>query len=425
MNCQTQDQETLLGGCRVLDLTAKYGYYCGKLLADLGADVIKIEPPGGDEGRRMGPFYHDVVHPETSLHWMYYNTSKRSITLNLETAEGVGLFKRLAEGADFVLESFRPGFMSSLDLGYDSLARAHEGVIVVSISPFGQTGPYSDFCSSDLVVWGMGGLMAYVGTEDRPVRIGVPQAAILGGLHAAAASMIAYYHRELTGKGQHVDVSMQEACIHSLYPAAESWYLNRQMTTRVETAGEFIRPAPHGPLRTRYIWPCKDGHVCMHLLGGANQGQAKSSTVITKWAIREGYALELKGYDWSRYDSSTITPEERLRLEEAIIPFLLTKTKEELYQAARSSGILLLPSYTVRELTESPQLAGRGFWVDVDYPAMGEAITYPGAFVAVSDCALQSPRPAPKIGEHNREVYQGEYGLSDGSMALLAHSGVI
>ncbi len=422
---EKDEKETLLGSYRVLDLTDEKGYFCGKILGDLGADVIKIEKPGGDSGRNIGPFYKDIIDPQKSLYWMYFNISKRGITLDIETTEGQEIFQKLAKTADFVIESFNPGYMDGLGLGYDDLSDINPRMIMTSITPFGQTGPYKDFKSSDIVVWAMGSSMALTGKADRPVRVGAPQGNILGGLHAAAGSMLANYHRELTGEGQHVDVSAQEACISTWVPGVEIWHLLKQIPPRAEVAGAFGRPEPYGIIKTRYIWPCKDGYICMHLLGGANVGQAKSSTALTKWAISEGMALELKDYDWSKYDGSKITQEERERLENMMIPFLLTKTKKELHEAAREKGILLLPSSDVKDVFESPQLAARQFWIEMDHPELGDTVTYPGASLQLSECPLQISRRAPIIGEHNDDVYEKELGFTKEKIAILKNSKVI
>ncbi len=418
-------EETLLGSYRVLDLTDEKGYYCGKILGDMGADVIKVEKPGGDPGRNIGPFYKDIVHPEKSLHWMFFNASKRGITLNIETIDGQEIFKNLVKTADFVIESFPPGHMDGLGLGYKTLSEVNPRIIMTSITPFGQTGPYKNFQSSDIVVWAMGSSMTYTGKANQPVRVSIPQGCMLGGLHASSGSMIAHYHREVSGEGQHVDVSMQQACISTLYPAAEIWHVLRMIMPREEVSGAFGRPAPMGVIKTRYIWSCKDGYVCMHLLGGANVGQAKSSTELTKWAVSEGMAMELKDYDWSKYDSSNITQPERERLENIIIPFLRTKTKDELYNAARERGILLLPSNRIDDVLESPQLAARQFWIELEHPEVGETITYPGAFLKLSECPLRTSRRAPLIGEHNDEIYGGELGFTKEKLAILKKAFVV
>ncbi|HEX7475461.1 MAG TPA: CoA transferase, partial [Dehalococcoidales bacterium] len=205
-----EERKCLLNSPRVLDLTDKNGFLCGKILADLGADVIKIEKPGGDQDRSMGPFYHHCLDPEKSLHWFAYNANKRGITLKIDSKDGQQILKRLASKADFIVESFAPGYLDELGLGYSDLCTINPRIVFTSITPFGQTGPYKDFKASDLEVMAMSGLMYITGRPDEaPLRISFPQSFLLAAAHAAAASMVAYFHRESTGCGQHVDVSAQ------------------------------------------------------------------------------------------------------------------------------------------------------------------------------------------------------------------------
>ena len=170
----TDNSAGMLDQYRILDLTDEKGLLCAKLLGDLGADVIKIERPGGDPARNVGPFYHDEPDPEKSLFWFAFNTSKRGIILDIETAEGQGAFKRLVASADFVIESFPPGYMDKLGLGYLALEKINPGIILVSITPFGQTGPYRDYKTSDIVAWAMGGQMYSWGDADRPPHSNKP-----------------------------------------------------------------------------------------------------------------------------------------------------------------------------------------------------------------------------------------------------------
>ena len=198
-----EKMEGMLSPYRVLDLTDEKGFLCGKLLGDLGADVIKVERPGGDPARSIGPFYHDEADPEKSLFWFAFNTSKRGITLDIETAEGQEVFKRLVESADFVIESFPPGYMDQLGLGYSALEEVNPGIIMVSITPFGQTGPYKDYKAPDIVAWAMGGSMYPFGNADRPpVRISHhSQAYLHASGEAAVGAMLALYYRSITGEG--------------------------------------------------------------------------------------------------------------------------------------------------------------------------------------------------------------------------------
>ena len=252
---KNQERATLLGGYRVLDLTTERGFLCGKILGDFGADVIKVEPPGGDPARNSGPFYQDIPHPEKSLYWFATNTSKRGITLGIETAEGQELFKRLVRTAAFVIESFEPGYMDSLGLGYPALEKINPRIIGTSITPFGSTGPYAHYKASDMIPWATGGFMYQCGEPgEPPCRISMPQSYFVGGLHGAMGAMIAHFYRETTGEGQHVDVSMQEAVICFLQGAAEIWDINRVIRTRSGTCQFLSRPSPPGPLGGRA--PC-------------------------------------------------------------------------------------------------------------------------------------------------------------------------
>ena len=195
-----------------MDLSGDLGVYCGKLLADVGADVIKVEHPGGDAMRRTGPFVADAAPMENSLHWRHYNTNKRSITLNIEMSAGTDLLGKLAATADVVLESFQPGYLSAKGLGYDHLSEANTGLVYASLTPFGQTGPYRDYKASDLVGFAMGGYMYVTGWPDTPPnKLWGLQAYQTTSNRAFIGILIALFHRLATGEGQYVDVSMQEA----------------------------------------------------------------------------------------------------------------------------------------------------------------------------------------------------------------------
>ena len=198
----------LLSPYRVLDLTDERGLLCGKILADLGADVVQVESPGGSPARNLGPFYQDDVDPEKSLFWWAYAANKRGITLNLDTNNGVTLFRRLVKEAHFVIESFPPGYLAGLGLGYQELEAINPGLVMVSISPFGQDGPYSHYQATDIVGMALGGFMALTGDSDRaPLRVGFPHFYHHGAAAGAAGAMLAHTHRAVTGQGQHVDVS--------------------------------------------------------------------------------------------------------------------------------------------------------------------------------------------------------------------------
>ena len=422
-----EQQDSLLGGYRVLDLADEKGILCGKILGDLGADVIKVERPGGDVARIKGPFYKDIPDPEKSLFWFFTNTSKRSMTLDIETADGKEIFNRLVKGADFVVESFEPGYMESLGLGYSELEKLNPRIIMTSITPFGQTGPYAHYEATDIVGMAMGGMMRILGDADRPpVRISCdPQSYFLGSLHGALGSMVAHYHRELTGEGQHVDVSCQQAVVLALMIAAEVWDILKFNYRGMGPVIISVRPTPPGPLFMRFIYPCKDGHVLVWFGGGAQAGIVASTRALVEWANTEGMCLELKDYDWPGLDAQTVPQEEADRLVSIITEFLKTKTKAELLEEALKKSMLIAPASTMKDVTESPQLAVREFWEKVEHPELGEVITYPGAPVKMAETPWRIQRRAPLTGEHNDEIYQKELGFSREQLALLKARGVI
>jgi crotonobetainyl-CoA:carnitine CoA-transferase CaiB-like acyl-CoA transferase len=225
--------QALLPGSRVLDLTDEKGFLCGKILADLGADVIKIEPPGGSPSRKIGPFYHDLADPEKSLYWFCYNSNKRGITLNIETRDGKEIFKRLVKDSVVVIESYDPGYLDKIGLGHSNLHKINKGIILTSITPFGQTGPYQGYKGTDIVAMAMSGILYQTGDPDLPpVNISLPQSYLHAGGDAAVASLIAYYFRERTGIGQHVDISLQQSTALYLANTISLWELEGEILTR-------------------------------------------------------------------------------------------------------------------------------------------------------------------------------------------------
>jgi crotonobetainyl-CoA:carnitine CoA-transferase CaiB-like acyl-CoA transferase len=412
---------SLLESFRVLDLTDEKGFFCGKILADLGADVVKVEKPGGDPARGIGPYYQDFADPEKSLHWFAYNLNKRGITLDIETGGGKELFKRLARISDFVIESTPPGFMDKLGLGYSDLGKVNPRIIVTSITPFGHTGPYRNYKSSDIVNMAMGGLAYITGNaEESPVRVSFPQSYLLASAEAAAATMIAHYHREKTGQGQHVDVSIQASVAGKLANAIPTWELNHTLLRR-EGSHMFGRGAK---LRMRLLWPCKDGHVTFALMGG--KLGAKSNAVVARWIVEEGMAPDFfKEIDWPKLDMAKQTQEGQDRLEGVVARFFAKYTKAELYRRANQEGILLCPQSSCKDILENGQLQSRDFWAKAEHPELGVSLTYPGPFLKASATPPVIRRRAPLIGEHNHELYRGELGLTEEEVSRMRRTGTI
>ena len=423
---EQRNHRGLLWGHRVLDLTDEKGPLCGKILGDLGADVIKVERPGGDPARDIGPFYKDRPDPEKSLFWFFTNLNKRGITLNLEAEDGRDIFRRLVKTAHFVIESNEPGYMASLGLGYPELEKVNPAIIMTSITPYGQTGPYAHYEATDITLVGMGAMMQLYGYPDRaPVRISQPQAFFLGSLHGVVGSMMAHYYRGATGEGQYVDVSCQQAVILSLMTEAEYWDMMKVNIKRQGPGSMIPRPEPLGVLFQRRVYPCRDGYVIWLPSGGAQAGQVASCQALTRAANRDGYALELKDYDWTKLDYATVPRAEVERVTGAMASFLVTKTRQELLDEAVREDILLVPFNDARLIMESPQLKAREFFIPVAHPELGESVTYPGFPIKMTGFPYEPQRRAPLIGEHNEDIYIGELGFNREQLGLLKARGVI
>jgi len=416
------NREALLGNIRVLDLADEKGLLCGKILGDLGADVLKIEKPGGDGARSRGPFYHDEPHPEKSLDWFAFNTNKRGITLNIELPEGQELFKELVATADVVVESFPPGYLSAMGLDYESLALINPKIIMTSITAFGQTGPYKDCKSSDITAWAMSGLMNLTGESDRPpLQMGLGQAYCWAGVHAAAATLIAQYHRSITGEGQWIDVSAFECLVHLDFRGPLLW---EQLGKVLRRTKYFLHYDSSGKeLYGRVIWPCKNGYVAWNLHGG--RLGARENIAWTHWLGEEGMAGDLKNVDWAMLDISELSQKELDSLLKPFGRFFLTHTKRELEEGALARGIQLSAVADIRDLLDNEQLIALGYWTKVEHPELHDTILFPGHFFRSSESHSKIGRRAPLIGEHNQEIYEREMGLSKKRILTLRQRNVI
>jgi len=410
----------MLSCYRVLDLTDEKGFLCGKILADLGADVIKIEKPGGDPSRNRGPFYHDVPDPEKSLFWFAYNTNKRGITLNIETSDGKEIFKKLIKNADFVIESFLPGYMDEIGLGYSVLSQINRRIILVSISAFGQTGPFANFKASDITVFAMGLLMSQCGDPDRaPVQVTFPQSFINASADAAVGAMVAHYYREIKGEGQQVDVSAMESVLVVTTDIQPKWFMLRKDTKR---CGHFFEDGrkKHAPI----VWKCKDGHVSFFLQGGGPG--ARTNRLLIEWMNDEDKAPKyLIEKDWEKWDWESSTQEEIDSITLPIANFLESHTKKEIEAEAVRRNIMLYPVNTSKDIFENLQLKERDFWIKVKHDELGDVLTYPGAFCKCSETPISIRQRPPLIGEHNEEIYIKELGFSKEEISVLKQSGII
>jgi benzylsuccinate CoA-transferase BbsE subunit len=415
------DDKSCLYGLRVLDLSQGGAQICGKVFADLGADVIKVEPPGGDFSGRIAPFYKDIPDSEKSLFWFAYNTNKRSVTLDIEKADGKEIFKKLARTADFIIESFSPGYLDSLGLGYAALNEINPRIIVTSITPFGQTGPKAQYKGSDLTAWACSGGLYATGDPDRaPVWTSFPQPYLHAGLEACAGSLIAHWYRVNTNEGQHVDVSVQDTFVIS---TDETHLLTYEMAGHIyrrrgDIKGVGGKPGGH------QLYPCKDGFIAFRVL--VRNGTSNTLGLV-KWMAEENMAPDwLVNYDWLRnYDMSLITQEEIDRIDLAFIKFFMTKTKSELLEQAIKRDIQIVPVSTAEDITSSQQWKARNLWVDVYHDELDATLTYCGLFRNFSETPGKIKRRAPLIGEHNLDVYEKELGYSREELSILKSAGVV
>ena len=421
-----------LDDVRVLDLTGEPGMYCGKLLAELGADVLKIEPPGGDPTRRIGPFFHDEVDPNKSLYFFGLNSSKRAITLDIVSADGQALLKRLAATADVVVETFPPGYLESIGLGYDTLSRIKPDVILCSISGFGQWGPHSHYSAPDIVAVAMSGMMHLAGfpgeAPDQPYG---NQAHYCASIQACTGILMALLNRDATGQGQQVEVSMQEALLMNQETAMQYWDIRKELRGRV--GNERRLPAVG-------VYECQDGYVAFMV---GIPGFGAPWPALTRWMVDEGKAEDLLEERWQNlfgqldmrliaeiyfgHDAEVVaTWVPRLaHIDEVLARFIKSYTKTQLYEEGQRRGLLVAPVNNPQDLFESPQLNYRRWLTPVDHPELATTITYPGPPYRLSETPWRIRHRPPRIGEHNQEVYCSELGLSQEQLATLADAGVI
>lgn len=387
----------MLSSYRVLDLADDRGIFAGRVLGDLGADVIKVEPPWGDPARRVGPFHHDKPGMESSLFWQLYAINKRSVALDVRSPEAREGLLRLVERADFLFESFRPGYMDELGLGYEALARVNPRLIYVAITPFGQTGPYRGYAATDLTGVALSGFMHLTGDEDRPpVRVTVPQFWTLGAAAGVAGAMVAHHQRLATGRGQYVDVSCQQAAARTLSHAPQYWDLNR---VNLRRRGPF---RPVGSRAMRVNWECADGYVNFIQPGGIVGG--RNMAALCEWMDHEGFGDPLlSGTDFAEIGFGQISEELLAAMNGGLGRFFKARTKAQLAAGALERRVLLFPVNDPADVFAYPQLEARRYFQQVESPT-GEPYKTLGLFVRSSARPLSIRRRAPLLGEHTNEV---------------------
>jgi benzylsuccinate CoA-transferase BbsE subunit len=394
----------------VLEIADEKGVYCGKLFADMGADVIKIERPGGDATRRIPPFWGDDPADDKSLFFLYTNTSKRGVTLDVEASEGRRLLERLVSTADLMLETFPPGYMQGLGLGYEALRERNPRLVLTSITDFGQTGPYKHYKSSDLIASALGGSMFVTGEEDDPpVRLAGSQACRMASTYAAVASMVALWHSAISGRGQHVDISVEEATVSVSHICGVGKWLDDGIVPRRRGSGLFAS-VPSG------AYSCSDGTIYL-MINRPLHWQALARWIHEVTGNQEVLDPMFEG------PSSQRQPYREL-LDLYISEFTARFTVEELYHEGQGRHIAFTPVNGASAVAHDEHLVARDYFVQVEHRS-GDVLAYPGAPYRHSATPWHIDRPAPHAGEHNREIYLEELGVSAEELRSLASRGII
>lgn len=366
-----------LDGLRVLDLTDESGHLAGRILADLGAEVLKIEPPQGDPTRRRGPFIGAEPHPDGGVQWIARNLGKRSLALDLERAADVERLRGLAREADVWLVSAGSGAVARAGLDVAALRALNPRLIVCTITPYGTDGPKAALRGSDLTALAASGNLFMTGDADRaPTRCTMPVTHYHGAAEAALGICFALWHRDRTGEGQHVDVALQELMLMpNMSHPAQAWVQGY----RGQRSGNFNRV---GETTQQEIWPCKDGYVSFALRGGA--ARIPGLIAITKWMDEEGMAPPvLKDRDWTKYNNNLLTQAEVDEIAAPFAAFFKSKTMQELYDAACTRRLMLAPANTEREILASRQLAAREYFTTRKLgPGAGTPLPLPSRFAA-------------------------------------------
>jgi len=397
------DPNSLLPGFRVLDLTSSMGAFCGKLLRDLGMDVIKIEPPSGDSTRAEPPFAEGHAHPEGSLRFAYLNAGKRGITLDITKDSGRKLLLNLVERSDIVLESFEPGYMGAHNLGYEDLIERQKKLILVSLTGFGQDGPYAHFKTPDIVGTAMGGLL-YISGDPKLTPCNPPetQSYYYASLFAAYGVMLALWQRETRGIGAYVDASIQA-----------SMALHEHVAFNYSAEGRVMKRAgsQHQHNAPANLFQCKNGWIALFVT------QNHWPILLKVW---KDHAPELDDPKWI---NSNLRRAHADYINAEVTSFTSRFLKEDLAELMQKNGIPGLPVNSPKDFMKDPHIQARGFFSTVTHPVLG-SFPQPGS-PFMFDGKRAAPSAAPLLGQHNNEVFCGELGLQRSELEALAADGIM
>ena len=411
------DSPQALDGLRILDISGPSGFYCTKLLADLGADVVRVEPPGDDPNHQAGPFFDGKADPNQSLYRWHFHTNKRSVLLDINSSSGRRVFDSLLSASDALVDTYRPSEAAAFGLDTQRLRQIYPTLVHTTITGFGPDGPYRDYKASDIVAQAMGGLMAITGfPEDPPNQLGGEQAYHMASLHAAVGTVMALLSRDLDGKGRDVHISMQDCVSMATLQTANfnqyTWQGIVRSRTGLNNSGSVAQPPFGNRQMPHTLYACKDGWVAY----------ATHAAPPTAWSR---FLQWLRSFDAEqelgdpRFEDPEVRQAEQSRINEVLKAFCAQNTAQELYHTAQSFGLLCTPVQSVADLLEDEQLRDRGYFIDVKHPELDRTFTYPGAPYKLSETPWQVRRRAPLIGEDTFDVLSDWLGLSTEEAAEL------
>jgi benzylsuccinate CoA-transferase BbsE subunit len=392
-----------LAGIRVLDLTTNYAAYAGRLLADLGADVVRVEPPEGSPLRSLAPCQTGPTGAPLSFAHAFLDAGKRSVTLDLMTAAGREQLAELAASSDAMIET--PSASAADHIDFEPVRQRNPGLVLVSISAFGRDGPYAGYQATDLTLLAAGGLLSLGGYVDsEPLAVQGEQAMLASGIYGAIAVLTALYERTQTGKGCWIDVSGQECVAFALEDAVAEWSINGHVRRRL---GDGAREAGTG------VYPCKDGHISMV---AGRLGTANAFVRLTQWVAASEVpdAASLLEPQWQDFKFRQ-SREGIARFAEIFGAFCRTRGKQELYREGQARQIAIAPVNTVADVLQDAQLAANSYFQPQFERNSGRDITFPGPPYRLSRTPARPRGVAPKLGEHNRELVDRELRLAAGA----------
>lgn len=402
-------------GLRVLELTGVTGQLCGKLFADMGADVIRVEPREGSIAREVGPFVDDDPGVNRSLSFWHNNTSKRSVTLDITTERGQAILRRLVRECDVVVEDLSPGTLPGLGLGFEELCSQRPDLVMVSITPFGQTGPYRDLKTSDLVSLALGGPLWSCGYDEHdvpPVRPYTDASYHVASHYAFVGAVAALVQRQSTSTGQYIDVSVHEACHDTTEGAMPNYYFAGNVVQR--QTGRHAAAVQTLPV----IFDCADGRAIFTRV----PVEPDAWESLLDWLDEAGMVADLRD---ERFNDRAQRQRELGYISDIVAAFCATQNSDDLFHGAQARGMVWAPVRSPEENLRDEHLLDRGFFVEVEHPELGRTVTYAGAPYKFSKTPWAIRRRPPLLGEHNHEVYAGLLGLGRDEIAALYDAAVI